>query len=371
MRSSESPYRAAVSMWLTPWRSSRSSARSASAWVARARAAPPKSVTLLRWPVFPNGRRSIISSPLSVAEKVWGASRRTRPRSSLSPRAPGRRGPSPAPACGAPHLSWSGCVFPGQLRCRALELFLLPVQPGLPAPGALEVVPDVETQAAELLGLDLDPVPVLESAQAAMVRARRDDVAGVQRVDRGDPLDAARNLVGHVARVVVLLELAVHPELHLQMVRIGDLVGGHDVRPDRAEGVTRLHLVEGVATRRQAPGRAVDEVRVPEDVAHRLAAADRRRALADDERDLGLTFEDRRGHVGEHHGVAVTDDGVRRLVECVDGCRLGASSVFHVVHGHGDDVVRLRQGGSDPDLADRFALAAGGRALQPSFVVGG
>src|SRR2546427_4925 len=63
MRSSESPYRAAVSIWLTPYRSSTSSARSASAWLARARAAPPKSVTLLRWPVLPNGRRSIIAAP--------------------------------------------------------------------------------------------------------------------------------------------------------------------------------------------------------------------------------------------------------------------------------------------------------------------
>src|SRR5713101_1074542 len=63
MRSSESPYRAAVSIWLTPYRCSTSSARSASAWLARARAAPPKSVTLLRWPVLPNGRRSIIAAP--------------------------------------------------------------------------------------------------------------------------------------------------------------------------------------------------------------------------------------------------------------------------------------------------------------------
>src|SRR2546422_2920753 len=61
MRSSESPYRDAVSMWLTPYRSSNSRVRSASVWLARARAAPPNSVTVLRWPVRPNGRRSIIA----------------------------------------------------------------------------------------------------------------------------------------------------------------------------------------------------------------------------------------------------------------------------------------------------------------------
>src|SRR2546428_13704949 len=63
IRSSESPYRAAVSIWLTPYRSSTSSARSASAWLARARAAAPKSVTLLTWPGLSNGRRSIIAAP--------------------------------------------------------------------------------------------------------------------------------------------------------------------------------------------------------------------------------------------------------------------------------------------------------------------
>src|SRR5205807_4369528 len=129
-----------------------------------------------------------------------------------------------------------GRVLPGQLRRRALELLFLTVEPGLPAPGPLEVVPDVEAQPAEPIGLDLDAIAVLEAAEPAMVRAGRDDVAGVEGVDRGDPLDAARDLVGHVARVVVLLELAVHPELDLEPVRIGDLVRRHDVRPDRAEG---------------------------------------------------------------------------------------------------------------------------------------
>src|SRR4030095_16421854 len=76
-----------------------------------------------------------------------------------------------------------GGVLARQLRRGALLLLLLSVQPRLTSPGALEVVADVEAQATEPLGLDLDPVPVLEAAQAAMVRARRDDVAGLERVD--------------------------------------------------------------------------------------------------------------------------------------------------------------------------------------------
>src|SRR5262245_66671951 len=50
-------------MWLTPWRSRVSRARSASAWLGRASAAAPKRVTLLRCPVRPNGRRSIMATP--------------------------------------------------------------------------------------------------------------------------------------------------------------------------------------------------------------------------------------------------------------------------------------------------------------------
>src|SRR5207244_10008399 len=99
----------------------------------------------------------------------------------------------------APPLSRSGCVLPRQLRRGALQLLLLPIQPCLSAPGALEVVADVEVQPAQALGLDLDPIAVLEAAQPAVIRAGRDQVAGLERVDRGDPLDAARNLVGHVA----------------------------------------------------------------------------------------------------------------------------------------------------------------------------
>src|SRR5438445_9814933 len=149
--------------------------------------------------------------------------------------------PGGGPRCRAPRrlrfdIAWTQCrdsdallrrrrVLSGQLRCRALELLLLPVQTGLPAPGALEVVPYVEAQPAELLGLDLDPIAVLETAQAAMVGAGRDDVAGLERVDRGDPYDAARDLVRHVARAVVLLDVRVDPQLYLQPMRIGDLDG--------------------------------------------------------------------------------------------------------------------------------------------------
>src|SRR6266540_1173695 len=65
MRSSESPYEAAVSMWLTPCASSRSSVRSASACETLPSAAAPKIVRLLSWPVMPNGAVAIMRATLA------------------------------------------------------------------------------------------------------------------------------------------------------------------------------------------------------------------------------------------------------------------------------------------------------------------
>src|SRR4051812_10138520 len=67
-RSSESPYEAAVSMWLTPCSSSSSSVRSATAWLTLPSAAAPKIVRELSWPVLPNGALAI--TPRLYARRV-------------------------------------------------------------------------------------------------------------------------------------------------------------------------------------------------------------------------------------------------------------------------------------------------------------
>src|SRR5262249_13800002 len=90
-------------------------------------------------------------------------------------------------------------VFPGQLRRRhLLRALVLHVEARLATPGALEVVAHVEAQLAEPFGLELDHVTVLEGVEAAVVGAGRQYVAGLEGVDRADPLDAARDLVRHV-----------------------------------------------------------------------------------------------------------------------------------------------------------------------------
>src|SRR5262249_5572235 len=135
-------------------------------------------------------------------------------------------------------------VLAAELRRRPFQPFRLPIEPGLPGPGALEVVPDGEAQPAQALGLHLDRIAVLVRAETTVVGAGGENVTGLERVDRGDPLDASRDLVGHVAGAEALLQGAVDPQPDLQRVRVADLVGRHDVRSDGREGVARLRLVE-------------------------------------------------------------------------------------------------------------------------------
>src|SRR3989449_3458339 len=201
-------------------------------------------------------------------------------------------------------LAPCGRVLPCQLRRRPLQSFLLPLEPSFPGPRTLHVVSHVQAQPAQPLRLQLDQVAFLEGAEPAVVGSGSEDIAGLQGVDRADPFDAPRNLVGHVARVEVLLERSVHPEPYLEFVRVGYLIGGHEIRADGGEGVARLHLVERVAGGRQAPGRPVDEVRVSEDVAHGLRYTDTGGPFAHEHPQPRLTLEDSGGGDGGRHAVA-------------------------------------------------------------------
>src|SRR3989454_10971538 len=79
-----------------------------------------------------------------------------------------------------------GRVFPRQLRRRPFEPLLLPLEPSLAGPRALQVVADVQTQPAQPLRLQLDQIPVLEGAEATVVGARGYDIAWLERVNRSE-----------------------------------------------------------------------------------------------------------------------------------------------------------------------------------------
>src|SRR5262245_54860440 len=99
-------------------------------------------------------------------------------------------------------------ILAGELRRAARQSLLLVLEARVAPPGALELVAHFHAQPAHALDLELDPVAVLERGQAAVVGTGREHVAGLERVDRADPLDAARDVVRHVAGVEVLLERA-------------------------------------------------------------------------------------------------------------------------------------------------------------------
>src|SRR5581483_1530321 len=160
-------------------------------------------------------------------------------------------------------------VFPRKLRRKTIPSLFLALQARFARPGAFEVVANFYAQAAERLGFELDRVAVLKRIQAAVVGAAGEHVAGLERMDRAHPLDAARNFVRHVAGIVVLHQHAVVPQAHLKTVRILDFVGGDEIRTHGPEGRARLHLIKRISRRRQAARRAVDEIDVAENVIHR------------------------------------------------------------------------------------------------------
>src|SRR5436305_7269943 len=184
-------------------------------------------------------------------------------------------------------------IISGRLLLRCL----VHLKARLALPFALQLVLDVEGQPAEAFGLDLDLIAIYEGVEASMVCTGCANVAWLQRLSRGQPFDAARDLMPHVVGVEVLHQRAIVPQPDLKFLRIPDLVLGDDVRPDRRKGVARLHLEEDVAGRRQAARRTVDEVGVAKDVIHRVGSLNMAGALADDDGHLGFALEDRRRHI--------------------------------------------------------------------------
>src|SRR5712691_8939761 len=131
-------------------------------------------------------------------------------------------------------------------------------------PGACEGITDAELHAADPVDLEVDDLAVLQRTQALMVGAAGDHVAGVEGHDRRGKLDQLRHQVLHVVRVVVVTELPIDPELHVNIVGVGDLVGGGNARADgckRVEGLPepapRLPGPSALAARRH-----VDHARV-------------------------------------------------------------------------------------------------------------
>ena len=83
----------------------------------------------------------------------------------------------------------------------------------------------------EAVDVELHSLAILQWAQALVVRAAGDDVTRVECDGRRE-LDELGDPVLHVVRVVVVPELAIHPELHVDIVGLRYLVSGGDAGQD-------------------------------------------------------------------------------------------------------------------------------------------
>src|SRR5262245_9602352 len=139
------------------------------------------------------------------------------------------------------------------------------------------------TQHPDALYFELDDVtglqePQLLEAAAVADGPRAEELAGMQRLGAGDVRDAVLELPLHVARVAAPPFLTVHPHLHLEGVRIRNLVGGHHARPHRVRVVEVLALagaeLAGHLSRLLVARREVVEDRIAEDMVARSLTCD-------------------------------------------------------------------------------------------------
>ncbi len=209
--------------------------------------------------------------------------------------------------------------------------------------------------ATDMLHLDLDRLAILQGAEPLVVGAAGDEVAGIQGHHGRGELDQLRHPVLHVVGVVVVAQLPVVPEPHDDVVRLGNLVGRRDARPDRREGVERL---AEPAPRLPGPPafaarRHVDEAGIAKERAAPILLRDLLRRALDDERQLGLVHEDPRlGHLRQHDRVARADHRLGVFEEHVERPRL-ALRVFPVIGDAAEDLARPRQWRPEPHRLDR------------------
>src|SRR5258706_11013062 len=132
---------------------------------------------------------------------------------------------------------------------------------------------DAVLELADLLDPELDRLARSQEALARHTDARRcaghDQIARLQRDARGEHLDLLGHREDHLVGVRILHQLAAHPKLEAELLRIADLRRRHDPRPERTRAVEAL-LAHPVEMERPVGG----IVRPPHDVARRKIVAD-------------------------------------------------------------------------------------------------
>src|SRR3954454_4983228 len=215
-------------------------------------------------------------------------------------------------------------------------------------------------------GLEVEAHPLLLRLEAGHPRTRagREHVAGGVS-ERREPRKDLRNGHAHPARVRLLPRLSVDAQLHLQVVRIWDLVGCDDPGPQRAEGVDRLAEAEDAGAHLAALDVArgdVVEDDVPADVVLGLLGREPLPRFSQHHGELELVVELLRQVLGIHHGLLRAHDRVdvleevdpgRNPVRPVNVARL--LLVLAEVTGGVEELLRA-DGRTQPSLGQRRAL---------------
>src|SRR5690349_6501014 len=94
-------------------------------------------------------------------------------------------------------------VLTGKLRCESFQPLFLPLQPSLASPSPFQIVTYLDVQATQRFGFELDQIAVLERIQTAMIGSTGEHITRLERVNRADPLDTARNFMRHIAGIVI------------------------------------------------------------------------------------------------------------------------------------------------------------------------
>src|SRR5579871_3271263 len=136
-------------------------------------------------------------------------------------------------------LSFSGAEAPDALGDIPVDLL---------RPASTEWVFNSDFESTHTVDLHGQAVSVLYRAKTLMVGPTRDQIPGVERGNPRRPSYELGNRVIHILGAVILSQFVVHPQAHVQVLRIGDFVPGDDPRSHRTKRVPRLMDVSDATT---------------------------------------------------------------------------------------------------------------------------
>src|SRR5512143_322753 len=155
---------------------------------------------------------------------------------------------------------------------------------------AIDQLPDPVDLDRDLIAVGQEAWWVAEDPDATG-RPGRDDVAGFEGHEPRAEGDQARHVVDHLGGAGILDGLAVDEAADAQRARIGQVVGGDEPRPERAERVEALPAYPLAVAELEIPGRHVVEARVPEHVIQRPRRGYVTGTPADHDGELGLVVD--------------------------------------------------------------------------------